>query len=102
MWLKKLEHSLIAALLACLGFGLSYWFKWITYYPAVIGITIFIVRELTQAEYRWIEKFGNGLRANMPRFGCLDPRIWDFHSLTDWIFPFIVNSLLAIIWSYLT
>lgn len=35
-----------------------------------------ISREITQAEYRWIESFGNGLRANMPWWGGLDLRVW--------------------------
>lgn len=33
-----------------------------------------IAREITQPEYRWIEQFGGGLRANMPWWGGLDLR----------------------------
>jgi hypothetical protein len=35
-----------------------------------------ISREITQAEYRWIEHYGHGLRANMPWWGGLDLRVW--------------------------
>ena len=35
-----------------------------------------ISREITQAEYRWIEQFGSGLRANMPWWGGFDPAVW--------------------------
>ncbi|WP_260922943.1 hypothetical protein [Novosphingobium sp. 9] len=42
---------------------------------AAIACAYFISRELTQAEYRWIEHFGHGLRANMPWWGALDLRV---------------------------
>jgi hypothetical protein len=42
-----------------------------------------IAREITQAEYRWIEQFGHGLRANMPWWGGLDLRVWQ--SLDPWL-----------------
>lgn len=90
-----LQHSLIA--LACLGIG------WLLGNPAagaVVGITIFVVRELTQAEYRWIDKFGKGLRSNMPWYGMLDPRVWDISNLTDWLVPLLVNIITLMIISY--
>ena len=34
-----------------------------------------ISREITQAEYRWIEQYGSGLRANMPWWGGFDLRV---------------------------
>jgi hypothetical protein len=40
-------------------------------------------RELTQAEYRWIEHYGSGLRANMPWWGGFDPRVWQ--KLDPWL-----------------
>lgn len=33
-------------------------------------------REHTQAEYRWIVLYGDGLRSNMPWWGGFDPRVW--------------------------
>ena len=52
-----------------------------------LGCMWFIAREHTQAEYRWIAKFGNGKRANMPWWGGFDPRVWDKASLLDWLVP---------------
>lgn len=47
-----------------------------------------IAREITQAEYRWIEQFGGGLRANMPWWGGLDPVVWQrVDPWLDWIVP---------------
>ena len=45
-------------------------------------------REITQAEYRWIEQFGSGLRANMPWWGGLDPSVWQrLDPWLDWMIP---------------
>jgi hypothetical protein len=47
-----------------------------------------IAREITQAEYRWIEQFGHGLRANMPWWGGLDLRVWQsVDPWLDWLAP---------------
>ncbi len=54
-------------------------------YGAIAGCTFFIAREHTQAEYRWIEKFGKGKRINMPWWGGFDPRVWDVGSLLDFL-----------------
>ena len=56
-----------------------------------------ISREITQAEYRWIEQFGGGHRANMPWWGGFDPAVW--HKLDpwlDWIAPTLLASLIAL------
>jgi len=52
-----------------------------------------VSREITQAEYRWIEQFGGGLRANMPWWGGLDYRVW--LKLDPWL-DCILPSLLAV------
>ena len=54
-----------------------------------IGCMWFIVREHTQAEYRWVSSFGNGKRANMPWWGGFDQRVWDKASLLDWLVPIL-------------
>ncbi|HCT7884770.1 TPA: hypothetical protein OT846_002434 [Escherichia coli] len=59
-------------------------------YGAIAGCTFFIAREHTQAEYRWIEKFGKGKRINMPWWGGFDPRVWDVGSLFDFVAPVTV------------
>ena len=54
-------------------------------------------REITQAEYRWIEHFGHGLRANMPWWGGLDPQVWQHADpWLDWLVPLIATVLLAV------
>ena len=55
----------------------------------------FVGREIAQAEYRWIEHYGSGLRSNMAWFRRFDPRVWDFKSLVDWIGPVIVTFGIA-------
>ena len=55
-----------------------------------------VAREITQAEYRWIEQFGSGLRANMPWWGGLDPRVWQsFDPWLDWSAPCAVVLMVA-------
>lgn len=52
-----------------------------------------LAREHTQAEYRWIERFGwdyeaeGYLRRNLPWWGGFDPRAWDKASLLDFTAP---------------
>lgn len=41
---------------------------------------VFLGREHAQAEYRWIETYGHGQRANLPWWGGFDGRVWDVHS----------------------
>lgn len=61
MDVTPLTHIAIAAAIqAIAGYFTG---DWIT--GAALACTWFIAREHTQAEYRWIEKFGEGLRSNM-------------------------------------
>lgn len=54
-------------------------------------------REITQAEYRWIEQFGSGLRANMPWWGGLDPAVWQrLDPWLDWMIPSLVVIAIAL------
>lgn len=57
----------------------------------------YLGREHGQAEYRWIERFGGGLRKNLPWYGVLDRRVWDIHSITDWVLPIVFTSTVAIL-----
>ena len=58
---------------------------------AAAAIAWFVSREITQAEYRWIEHFGAGHRANMPWWGGLDPRVWQYADpWLDWIVPTVL------------
>lgn len=54
-----------------------------------------VSREITQAEYRWIERFGGGLRANMPWWGGLNPAVWHADALLDWLLPTLTSFGLA-------
>ncbi len=56
-----------------------------------------ISREITQAEYRWIEHLGAGKRANMPWWGGMDLRVWQhLDPWIDWIAPCIAVAAVAI------
>ena len=55
-----------------------------------------ISREITQAEYRWIEQYGGGLRANMPWWGGFDPKAWHADAMLDWMLPSLVVVGIAI------
>lgn len=57
-----------------------------------------ISREITQAEYRWIEAYGSGLRANMPWWGGLDPRVWQrMDPWLDWLAPTALVVVIALL-----
>ncbi|GAA4005821.1 hypothetical protein [Sphingomonas humi] len=56
-----------------------------------------ISREITQAEYRWIEAYGGGLRANMPWWGGFDPRVWHLDAMVDWALPTVVVAAVALL-----
>ena len=60
---------------------------------ASLGAAFFIGREHTQAEYRNIEKYCQGKRANMPWWGGFDPKVWSADSMLDWIFPVAAVSI---------
>lgn len=60
---------------------------------AAFGIALFLGREHAQAEYRWIEKYGQGKRANMPQWGGFDYRVWNVSSLLDFVSPVIACTV---------
>lgn len=56
-----------------------------------------ISREITQAEYRWIEVYGGGLRANMSWWGGLDMRVWQkIDPWLDWSLPSLLVLIVAL------
>lgn len=65
---------------------------------ALAAIGFLVGREITQTEYRWIAEFGDGLRANLPIWGWLDPRAWTLKSLSDWVSPSVAVALVALFW----
>lgn len=63
---------------------------------AGLASAYFIGREFAQAEYRWIEHFGHGLRANMPWWGPFDRRVWTtLDQWVDWLGPLATTCALA-------
>lgn len=78
-----LIHALIAvAAQALVGLLTGNW--WL---GGLMACVWWIAREHTQAEYRWIDRFGGGLRANMPQWGGFDLRVWSAASVLDWLVP---------------
>ena len=78
-----LHHALISvAAQVAFGFWLG---DWIT--GAALACTWFVAREHTQAEYRWITKFGGGKRASLTAMGWSDKRIWNIGSVLDFAAP---------------
>ena len=85
-------HAVIAVLAQCaLAFPTDQW--WLA---AAAPSSFFAARELTQAEYRWIEAWGQGKRTNLPAWGAVDPRVWDRKSLLDLALPVAATALLAL------
>ena len=73
--LFQLVHTLVVVCGAAVGYAFS-----APDLGAVCAVFFFLGRELAQAEYRWIERYGQGRRANMPWWGPVDRRVWDTHS----------------------
>lgn len=88
-----LGHILFAVLLQV---SIALLFRsWAAGTMAAVGWTM--SREIAQAEYRWIEQFGDGLRANMPWWGGLDYRVWQrLDPWLDWGLP--CAATLAVAW----
>ena len=89
-----IEHILLAILIQLLVRIISG--SWIS--GTIAACAWFLSREIAQAEYRWIEQFGSGLRANMPWWGGVDPRVWKRPDpWLDWIVPSLVTSAIALL-----
>ena len=86
-------HIVLAILLQLATFLL--WRSWGA--GAAVASAWAIAREVTQAEYRWIEHLGHGLRANMPWWGGFDIRVWQHPDpWLDWMAPSAVTVGIAI------
>ncbi|CAH0495769.1 hypothetical protein [Novosphingobium sp. CECT 9465] len=92
--MQLIEHALAAlAIQAVIGFATRNWWA-----GAALACGYFIGRELAQAEYRWIEQFGKGLRANLPWWGAFDLRVWPkADQWADWIGPIAATTTAAAI-----
>lgn len=85
-------HIMIALIVQTLvGLATGNWWA-----GAAWGAGFYLGREIAQAEYRWIEAFGYGRRANMPWWGPLDPRVWrKFDAWADWVGPALAVVIVA-------
>jgi hypothetical protein len=91
--MKTLEHSAYALLfMAIIGLLTGNWFA-----GACVGSAFFIGREHAQAEYRVIQEFYEGKRANMPWYGGFEPRGWDRKSILDFVLPITATAIALII-----
>ena len=73
--LNRLLHSIIVIVAFAIGYAFGYPVEF-----TLCSVWFFIGREIAQAEYRWIEKYGNGKRANMHWYAPLDLSLWNVHS----------------------
>jgi hypothetical protein len=65
---------------------------------AAVATAWSVSREITQAEYRWIELYGHGLRENMPWWGAFDIRVWQkVDPWLDWMVPTALVFAFALI-----
>lgn len=95
--MNHLAHPVIALVLqAIIGLVSGDW--WV---GAAAGSFYFIGREYAQAEYRNIEHYYGGRRANMPYWGGFEPRAWTVKGLLDFILPTICVTLVALARNYL-
>jgi hypothetical protein len=59
------------------------------------GSAVCIMREITQQEYRWIEAYGHGLRANMPGYEGLKFWDWNAHSIQETVVAIGAATIVA-------
>jgi hypothetical protein len=91
--MKILEHSAYAVFfMAIIGLVTGNWFA-----GAYFGSAFFIGREHAQAEYRVIQNYYQGKRANMPWYGGFEPRVWDRKSVLDFVLPVAATTIILII-----
>jgi hypothetical protein len=91
--MKNFEHSAYALLfMAIIGFLTGNWFA-----GACFGSAFFVGREHAQAEYRVIEHFYEGKRANAPWYGGFEPRAWNLKSILDFVLPIAATAIALII-----
>jgi hypothetical protein len=91
--MKNFEHSAYALLfMAIIGLLTNNWLA-----GACFGVAFFVGREHAQAEYRVIEHFYEGKRANMPWSGGFERRAWNLKSILDFVLPIAATAIALII-----
>lgn len=98
MDMTLIEHAIYAAMVqAVIGLLTGNWWA-----GGALASSYFFGREVAQAEYRWIEMFGEGLRANMPWHAVFDRRVWQrADQIADWLGPIVTTIAIALLanWS---
>lgn len=84
-----MKHIIAAFLIQVLFSPLSLWLG------AMFVVGYYLGREMAQAEYRVINGYYGGKRANMPWWGALQARAWTTKSVCDWVLPSFVVILAA-------
>lgn len=87
-----MKHVLIAFVLQALVFL----FSGSTALGAAFATAYFIGREIAQAEYRGIEAYYEGKRANAPWWVGFQARNWNTKSMLDWILPALATHVVAL------
>ena len=92
---NNLLHSILVSIATLIGYIFGY-----ELIVVAGAIWFFIGRELAQAEYRWIEHYGSGLRANMKWYSAFEPKVWDLHSFWwNLVLPILVAFSLVYIFN---
>jgi hypothetical protein len=86
-----MKHILPALAIQLLLSPFSWWAG------ALLAAGFYLGREHAQAEYRVIQTYYGGKRANMPWYGGFEPRGWDLKSILDFGLPIIVTTIALII-----
>jgi len=60
---------------------------------ALLAAGFYLGREHAQAEYRVIQKFYDGKRANMPWYGGFESRAWNVKSILDFVLPIAATTI---------
>lgn len=94
MDMTLIEHAIYAAMVqAVIGLLTGNWWA-----GGALASSYFLGREVAQAEYRWIEMFGEGLRFNMPWHAVFDRRVWqNFDQIADWLGPILSTLTFALL-----
>lgn len=93
---------MIHALIALVWCGAFFFLPKDIFLTAVGMIAGFYVgREVAQAEYRYIEAYCKGKRANMPTFAVFSPKAWTLKGILDWLLPCIVVVAAIILRMYI-
>ena len=89
--MNKFIHSIVALAFVFIGFLCGH-----PMLAAVMISSYLIGREFAQAEYRWIEHYGEGVRENLSVLSIMDRRVWDVHSwFWNLILPIAIACALA-------